>query len=932
MFRRRSRKKVQRTLEVLEKRNLLFAPTEQITLTEGLESVESSLDRLESHAEYAQEFPALEQAAGSIIDLSSAVRTGVIDPLQSVLDATGDVSVADVVDTLDGFVDAVGDTVTRIQDGSASGKQSNESTEAKLEFTAIVEQTRTLSSEFSSFGEAEWISWSGSAPELTTEVTTEIPLTFGVDLVSGEFYAVLSEVTSEIRVESNEVSAGLAVGPLETELADGEFSIEAELKADFGDAKLTNDSLASSLDALVEIEGSGSFDASLPVSYALGSYSGSDKITWSDSSVFDGTIELPELSEDGDLANFVRIDAEDLAGFFSLIGSKLDELLDYATQENEKTASSSSKRALDDFLPWLEDLKLPDLSGVSDKIEDFVGTKLRDEDGRASFVSLQELKDKIDQLTDRETLLGYLPDTKELTFEFAIPAPIEIDPLELEFFEGYDPIGAIETTGTVQVSGDVLLSGVWGVDLSPLAEDTTPDDITDNDSWSEHFYLQDLELNADIEVASDTVSAAANLGFVEVAVGEVLVSAQAAAAIQFEDDQSSDGRISFKRLSELAISDPLAAIKSTSLDGSAELGFKQLSVDGIPGLELDGGEITIGIGDITDPGSFDFDANEAVRNINALSTVTLDQWVDLAGDVISFLDDLTKSAKWDEPLPGVGKSVNDLLDVAEKLQIAATELLDTDEESIQAWGEEFEQLLEDALSLDPSLLDVVLSWESDSLEMKVTFTANTASSNSLSVDVAQLIQASSDDSSAFDLLQELVDVSGAAELSANAEVDTTLVFGADLSSVLDGTSTVPTLYVGDETGVSAELNVSATEFDTSMAVGPLGLFIVDGRITLDGDGDASTAAPAKAAVSLKEVTDGMYSVEDLSKLEDSDFDVEFEAGASLVLPLYFPTESDPVGGTTVGDANAIIAAIGNVAGLFNDEDPLVQLQAPDLND
>ncbi|MEM7559266.1 MAG: hypothetical protein AAF394_09090, partial [Planctomycetota bacterium] len=696
------------------------------------------------------------------------------------------------------------------------------------------------------------------------------------------------------------------------------------MKADFGDQALTQNNLqGTTLSSLVDVTASGAFAAEFEAEFEIGDFSGSETFLWQDSSVFDGSQELPELSETGDLIRMTRIDQEDLRGFFNQIGTKLEELL-------ESLDAGDAPEFGNDFLPWLKQLKLPELSGLSDRIRELVDDGLSDEEGRADFGSLQELRERLATLTQRETLLSYLPDTAELSYEFEVSASRELS-VDLASDADYGSLAGIELNGSAAASGDFLLSGVFGVDLTELAEDTTPGDISDDDSWANHFFLEDLAVTADLAVETDSASAAARLGFVGLTVGEVGVATNAAAAIALADPDAPDGRITFKRLSELVVSDPAALIESSSLSGSAELSLSQMSASGIPGLELDGGVITVGLSDLSNPASFNLEVNEALRNINALSSVTIDQWVDLAGDVIDLIDTLTEGGKWDQELPGIGVSANSLIDHAARLQQAIDSLLNTDEATIQELGESLELALEDALQLPPELLEVLLNWQDNTLQMTVDLQLQEQATLPLSLDLATLISASSDDASAFDLVEDLVDVGGQTSIEVAALLEANLVFGVSVEEVLAGSATVPELFVGDSTGLSAELEIAAEDLEASIVLGPLGVFIRDGKITLDEDGDASTSSPASLSVGLVEVADEQYSLEEIQALTTSDIETSFDAGASIVLPLYFPTESDPVGGSEVDDANAIIVGVGNIAGMFNEEDPAITLQAPDLN-
>ncbi|MEM6468496.1 MAG: dockerin type I domain-containing protein [Planctomycetota bacterium] len=920
MRRRDRRAKRIRSLEALEKRNLLFAPIDQATMLGGIETLAETLDQVETHAEYAESIPGLEAPVGQLADFSEAIRGGLIEPLSGLLNSTSDIELSDVTSLLDGYSQSFDGSVIEVLAGSVNAAQFNGPNGASIEVTATIQQTRTLEEQFDGLEDFGWIGWA-ELPTVEATAESKLTITVGVDLVSEQFFARLGELSSNLSVDTVDLDAALNVGPVAATVTDGAINVQAELVADFGNTILTaNDLQGTSLDTLISVEASGSLNAELPTSFEIGDYSASETIAWQDPLAFDRIMEAPTFSETGDLIAAVRIDQDDLLGFFSQIGTKLDELL-----------AGNLPNFSNDFVPWVDGLQLPDLSGVSDKIQDFINDELIDDETRPSFQTFDDLRQRIQDWTGRDTLLSYLPDTSELTYAFEIPADVDTHLISMRVDEDFDAIGGIDVTGTVDATGEFVLSGVFGVDLTELAEDTTPGDLSDDDSWADHFFVDDLELAASIDVASDSASASANFGFVGIAIGDVGVSARAAASIRFADDQTTDGRISFKRLSEAVVSDPNSLVERSSLAGDAEVSLREMSAAGIPGLEMAGGEITITFADLSDADSFSVDVNEPLRNINALSSVTLDQWVDLAGDVIDLMDDLTSASRWDRELPGIGQSVNDLIGHASKLQQAVDALLEIDEATIQDLGERFEWLLEDALRLNPDSLDVSLHWQDDALRMLVQYNGEVSESVPLSLDMGELIAASSDDSSAFDLLGDLVDVGGSTQISVAGVFDSTLSFGIDVADILDGSSATPEFFVDDTSGVNAELDIAASEIDASIALGPLGLFVVDGTLMIDADGEANTTEPTRFSAHLTDVANGRYSIDHVQSLDIDDVETVFEAGASIVLPLYFPTVDDPVGGSTVDNANAIVVGISNVAGIFNQEDPGVTLRAPEVN-
>ena len=922
--RRSQKRKTRGHFQTLEKRNLLFAPTDQISLLNGLESVEDSFERLESYAEFAQPIPGVDKTVGELTDLSDSIRSGLIDPLSTILTATTDVSASDIADALEAVHQDNGSVETQVVSGSVSVVDNDNATAATFEISAKVSQTRSLQLELGNLGEAAWIGWTNDGPEINAEIETSASLTFGVDLVADEFFVKLDSLTSHIEIDANAVSAELSVGPVNANVVDATLQLDANITTLFSSDALSESELAGSLEHFVSLTAGGSINASLPLEYQVGTYQGSETVTWQDSVIFDDTIPIPELADNGQLVNLIQVDSEDLSGFFRLLGTKLGELIQGADN------ASSDNGLLSRSLPWLDDLRIPDLSNVQERIENFVDQDLRDEEGRSQFSSFDELRDQLESLTNRDTLLDYLPATKELTYQFEIPAE-SARQVDLTVQEDYGALAAIDVSGTASAEAQFVLSGVFGVDLNALLEDTTPDDITDDDSWADHFYVDDLQLDGNVDIQTSDASAAAAFGFIGLAIGSVELSTTATGELVFSDPTANDGRISFSRLSELVISDPSSLIESAEIEGGLSVSLTEMSAEGIPGLELEGGEIEITIPDLSDPGSSTLDVNEALRNINSLSTVTLEQWVDLVGDVIDLVDELTSGGHWDRELPGLGVSVNDVIDQASKLQQAVADLIDVDTNTIQQFGEDLESRLEEVLGIDPSLVDITLQWKENALEMGVVIDAESAIAKPLSLDLATLVGEAADDSLALDTIEALIDVSGSTQVDISADVSTNLTFGVDVADIVAGNSMEPDFYVSDKTGVASTLTAKASNLETTIAAGPIGLYIRNGSLTIDRDGDANTTDDAELSVGLAATATGRYSPDDVKSISTDDLEVVFAAGASIVLPLYFPSESDPVGGTEIDNANAIVVAIGHVAGLFNDEDPQLTLAAPDLD-
>ncbi|MEI7701943.1 MAG: hypothetical protein WCK86_19250, partial [Planctomycetia bacterium] len=138
-----------------------------------------------------------------------------------------------------------------------------------------------------------------------------------------------------------------------------------------------------------------------------------------------------------------------------------------------------------------------------------------------------------------------------------------------------------------------------------------------------------------------------------------------------------------------------------------------------------------------------------------------------------------------------------------------------------------------------------------------------------------------------------LDVSMTAPVTLSASVDMHLGFGFDLSNVFQ-----PTFYVDAETGVTASASGVASDIDATLAINippiggidlpPLGFKIKDGTALIRADFYANLANPAADGDG-----DGRISPMALS----SAFQTKLSGSAEIDLPVYFPVESLPLGGT-----------------------------------
>lgn len=146
-------------------------------------------------------------------------------------------------------------------------------------------------------------------------------------------------------------------------------------------------------------------------------------------------------------------------------------------------------------------------------------------------------------------------------------------------------------------------------------------------------------------------------------------------------------------------------------------------------------------------------------------------------------------------------------------------------------------------------------------------------------------------------LTSLIRIEGDGSLSVNASAGITLDFGLDVTNPGD---IKPFIY--DTTRAAVGLSVLGTDLEFEASLGSIvGIFIRDGHVTLDADGDPDTEGKAEIAIGFKDNNgDGRhYFSEDL--FDGESFGITARAGLTADLPVFAPTASQALGSDA--DAN-----------------------------
>ncbi|MCA9011336.1 MAG: calcium-binding protein, partial [Planctomycetaceae bacterium] len=253
-------------------------------------------------------------------------------------------------------------------------------------------------------------------------------------------------------------------------------------------------------------------------------------------------------------------------------------------------------------------------------------------------------------------------------------------------------------------------------------------------------------------------------------------------------------------------------------------------------------------------------------------------------------------------IPMLGVSLADMLgDGAVSFAAGFGNAIHTVRDSARNIGELQDQLnaeLRSFFSLPNTVNLVTLSYDNGAFDFDLDLEQAITRTYNLELDIEQL---NLQQWLGFDPAQFL-DISLTAPVNLSANVDLHLGFGFDLSNVFD-----PSFYVDAETGVTAHASGVAPDIDAKLsidlpAIGPidlpaLGLNIIDGSAHIQADFFANLGDPAADS-------DGDGRISPMSI--GTAFQAELSGSAAVDLPIFFPTASMPLGGSTKDlDGNGI---------------------------
>lgn len=189
------------------------------------------------------------------------------------------------------------------------------------------------------------------------------------------------------------------------------------------------------------------------------------------------------------------------------------------------------------------------------------------------------------------------------------------------------------------------------------------------------------------------------------------------------------------------------------------------------------------------------------------------------------------------------------------------------------------------------------------IKVHLNFTTGFGKTIPLQVNLQKLVsKIAGDNSPAAEILSQVtsfIHIEGDGLLTVGAYAGVVVDFGLDITNPK---GIKPFIY--DTTKASLKLEVLGTGLEFEASLGSVvGIFVRDGSVTLDADGDPDTEGKAELSIGFKDNNgdNRHYFNEDL--FDPESFGITARAGLTADLPIFAPLESKPLGSDADADGN-----------------------------
>lgn len=388
----------------------------------------------------------------------------------------------------------------------------------------------------------------------------------------------------------------------------------------------------------------------------------------------------------------------------------------------------------------------------------------------------------------------------------------------------------------------------------------------------DRFFVRNVEFDADIGATVSDVDAKGRIGIFGVEAVDGRGEIAARVSVQAEDFRGD--------FADLEV--------TPSISGNANVRLPIALQAGIAGIELPA-ETALHVEwlDITDAATVSANLTPELQLseiVDDLETVAMAQVTAGLQRVIEFLQNATSTGVFQQPLPGLGRSLSDLVDFGEKLSAVERELDTNPPKTINEAVQRINELLDSAASV---------RFEGGQLELDLSHAITHSHRLDLSFDLDEQVGAG--------LLEEFVDA------RATAPVELVLQGQANVGLVIDlQDPTTPDFLIKDTSGISLDVLSESRDLELQAAVGPVGIFVTDGSVLLD---NGVAGQPTRWSLGLPSADDGLHRISDLVNSGAAGISLAAAGRLDINLPVAFPTRDQNQGTIhlSVSDLNNVTA-------------------------
>ena len=480
------------------------------------------------------------------------------------------------------------------------------------------------------------------------------------------------------------------------------------------------------------------------------------------------------------------------------------------------------------------------------------------------------------------------------------------------------------------------MSGLSGIGLGILGIVADPDEdglrvlrgaALHGDTLANHVYFvsnanNKPQFHSSIDLTVENINATGNLGPVPVTITNGTGSAQFSTSLQLVDPNIIPGTIGRITMSELTRSvingaqgsggDDLIDVQNLNGVAAMTLPATATLLSGTGGAPItDSGTILVNwnpifgqagsasssLQPITDNIKVTVAGFQKVKQLEKLSPDDIANAFALAGQYFEqLLNNPTGLLK--QNIPGLEQNVAELLDIDKLLSTASTVLKGQALQQLSLLEEQLESAVEDAVKLpktrgiDGPTVEIALD-ESGGTALKISIklprdlTANSDLDADKIKSGLQVPFGLSLLNGSIGSASSINDTGGKALIDVQANADFVIALGIDLTNP---SQPKPFLYGGNgvnDTHTTVSLKANANGLNFNASIGALGLFVENGSLVLDADGDGASTAPAVFEAKLAQGRHYLSSPASIAAATG----VNLTAGVTGTLPVYFPTKS-----------------------------------------